>query len=102
MEAYRACSDHIPTIMFVQSYLAIVVLLAVPACLAAPTESIERNAEPDFELGTELVRRQDYNQDYTTSGSVQYSPSSNGYSVTFSSAQDFVVGKGWSTGSASR
>lgn len=87
--------------MIVLSYLT-VILSAAAACLTVPTESIERNAAPDFELGIKLVRRQDYNQDYTTSGSVQYSPASNGYSVTFSSAQDFVVGKGWKTGSASR
>lgn len=79
-----------------------VAFAAAAMSLAAPTESIERNAEPDFELSTKLVRRQNYNQDYTTSGSVSYSPANNGYSVTFSGAQDFVVGKGWSTGSASR
>ena len=79
-----------------------VALSAATACLAVPTESIERKAEPDFELGSKLVRRQDYNQDYVTTGTVNYSPTSNGYSVTFSNAQDFVVGKGWSTGSASR
>ena len=87
--------------MVALNYL-ILALSAAATSFAAPTETIERNASPDFELGTELVRRQDYNQDYTTSGSVSYSPTSNGYSVTFSGAQDFVVGKGWSAGSASR
>ncbi|KAI9695058.1 MAG: hypothetical protein M1820_008951 [Bogoriella megaspora] len=87
--------------MVALTYLALALSAAVTS-FAAPTESVERSAEPDFELGTSLVRRQDYNQDYTTSGNVQYSPASNGYSVTFSGAQDFVVGKGWTTGSASR
>lgn len=45
-----------------------------------------------------LARRQDYNQNYVTGGSVNFSPSSTGYSVSFSGAGDFVVGKGWSTG----
>jgi hypothetical protein len=64
-------------------------------------------AEPaaDFELdivnnGTHIVRRQDYNQDYKTGGNVNYQPTGNGYSVTFSNAQDFVVGKGWKTGTS--
>ncbi|KAF3765394.1 family 11 glycoside hydrolase [Cryphonectria parasitica EP155] len=48
--------------------------------------------------GENLARRQDYNQDYTTGGSVNFSPASNGYSVSFSGAGDFVVGKGWSAG----
>ncbi|KAL9082501.1 MAG: hypothetical protein Q9165_008878 [Trypethelium subeluteriae] len=82
------------------TYLSLV--LSAASCFAVPTESIERTANPDFELGNKLVRRQDYNQDYTTSGTVSYSPASNGYSVTYSGAQDFVVGKGWSAGSASR
>ncbi|KAI9659983.1 MAG: hypothetical protein M1821_001335 [Bathelium mastoideum] len=87
--------------MVALNYL-VLALSAAATSFAAPTESIERNAEPDFELGTELVRRQDYNQDYTTGGTVSYSPSSTGYSVTFSGAADFVVGKGWTTGSTSR
>ena len=55
---------------------------------------------PDFEIGaSNLARRQDYNQNWKAGqGSINYSPSSNGYSVTFSGAGDFVVGKGWRTG----
>lgn len=42
---------------------------------------------PDFELGGEnLARRQNYNQNYVTSGSVNFSPTSNGYGVSFSGA----------------
>ncbi|KAM4060059.1 glycosyl hydrolases family 11 domain-containing protein [Hirsutella rhossiliensis] len=79
-------------------------LSAAAASLAAPTERIERSSEPNFELDVtlDLVKRQNYTQDYVTSGTVNYSPSSNGYSVTYSGAGDFVVGKGWSTGSTSR
>ncbi|KAI1336711.1 glycoside hydrolase family 11 protein [Xylariaceae sp. FL0016] len=54
--------------------------------------------QPDFELGTALARRQDYTQNYKTGGNINFSPASNGYSVTFSGAADFVVGKGWKTG----
>ncbi|CAG5143329.1 uncharacterized protein ALTATR162_LOCUS1329 [Alternaria atra] len=61
---------------------------------AAPTADV-----PDFELGGKgLAARQDYNQNYKTSGNVQFSPTNNGYSVNFSNAGDFVVGKGWSKG----
>ena len=87
----------------------IVGISVIAGSLAAPTEPalfttdvVER--APDFELGTgsNLFRRQDYSQDYTTSGgSVSYNPGSGGeYSVSFSGAGDFVVGKGWTTGSA--
>lgn len=68
--------------------------------LAAPLA--EAVADFDLDLvnnGTHIVRRQDYNQNYQTSGNVNYQPTNNGYSVSFSNAQDFVVGKGWRTGS---
>ena len=56
---------------------------------------------PDFEIGGDaLARRQDYTQNYKTGGNINFSPSSNGYSVSFSGAQDFVVGKGWSRGTS--
>ncbi|KAK2060827.1 family 11 glycosyl hydrolase [Colletotrichum caudatum] len=58
---------------------------------------------PDFELGPHnLARRQDYTQNYKTGGKVNFTPSGKGFSVTFSGAQDFVVGKGWNTGSKNR
>lgn len=76
-----------------------VTLSAVAGALAAPTTSLVEDI-PDFELSnvTSLVRRQDYNQNYKTSGNVNFSPTNNGYSVSFSNAGDFVVGKGWSKG----
>ena len=56
---------------------------------------------PDFHVGAQnLARRQDYNQNYKTGGNVNFQPTSNGYSVSFSGAGDFVVGKGWRTGTA--
>jgi endo-1,4-beta-xylanase len=72
--------------------------LSVAGSLAAPVADPNTDA-PDFELnGEHIMRRQDYNQNYKTSGNVNFSPTSNGYSVTFSGAGDFVVGKGWRTG----
>ncbi|KAK2002566.1 family 11 glycosyl hydrolase [Colletotrichum falcatum] len=58
---------------------------------------------PDFELGPHnLARRQDYTQNYKTGGKVNFTPTGKGFSVNFSGAQDFVVGKGWNTGSKNR
>ena len=79
------------------SHLALA-LSAVVGSLAAPAADPSIDA-PDFDLnGDRLMRRQDYNQNYKTSGNVNFSPSGNGYSVSFSNAGDFVVGKGWKTG----
>ncbi|KAK1753126.1 glycoside hydrolase family 11 protein [Echria macrotheca] len=61
---------------------------------------------PDFEIGPHtgnLARRQglDYNQNWKAGqGSINYQSSNDGYSVSFSNAGDFVVGKGWRTGKA--
>ncbi|KAH6662811.1 putative endo-1,4-beta-xylanase 1 [Halenospora varia] len=72
---------------------------AIVGTLAAPAAEPIGPETPDFVLGGEnLARRQDYNQNYKTGGSVNFQSSSNGYSVTFSGAGDFVVGKGWKTG----
>lgn len=69
---------------------------AITGAIAAPTIGPDL---PDFEFGADtLARRQDYNQNYKTGGNVNFSPTSNGYSVSFSGAGDFVVGKGWSKG----
>lgn len=75
--------------------------LALFSITASAAPLADANADaPDFHLGGDnLVRRQDYNQNYKTSGNVNFSPSSSGYSVSFSNAGDFVVGKGWTTGS---
>lgn len=71
---------------------------AISGAFAAPAADAAADS-PDFFLeGNNLARRQDYNQNYKTGGNVNFSPTSNGYSVTFSGAGDFVVGKGWNTG----
>lgn len=101
-QAFSKVLSYISTIhstMVALTYLA-VALSAVAGSLAAPAAQPDNDA-PDFEFeghGDRLMRRQDYNQNYKTSGNVNFSPSSNGYSVTFSGAGDFVVGKGWKTG----
>ncbi len=85
-------------IMVALKYLT-VAAAAISGVFAAPTA--EALDAPDFEVGAHnLARRQDYNQNYKTGGNVNFSPTSNGYSVTFSGAGDFVVGKGWKTGKA--
>jgi endo-1,4-beta-xylanase len=86
----------------------IIISSIIAGSLAAPTDlavyssdNFERS--PDFVLGrdTDLVARQTFSTDYTTVGSVNYDNKAGGaYSVSFSGASDFVVGKGWSTGSA--
>ncbi|KAF4618991.1 hypothetical protein G7Y89_g14856 [Cudoniella acicularis] len=77
-------------------------LSAVVGSLAAPADSPRTLDTADFILTntTNLVPRQDYTQNYKTGGNVQFSTTTNGYSVTFSNAADFVVGRGWKTGSA--
>jgi endo-1,4-beta-xylanase len=78
----------------------VLALSAAVGSLAAPAADPVAAADaPDFELNANsLARRQDYNQNYKTSGNVNFSPTNNGYSVQFSNAGDFVVGKGWKTG----
>ena len=86
------------------------VISAIAGSLASPTDFIERDAEErspaNFVLGRDnavsgLSRRQatNFNQDYTTGGTVSYSPSGNSFSVTWNTQNDFVVGVGWSPGS---
>ncbi|KAL2126436.1 hypothetical protein VTI74DRAFT_923 [Chaetomium olivicolor] len=84
------------------TYLAFAALAVFGATAAPVTEANALDLPDfDFELGPHnLTRRQDYNQNYKTNGNVQYSPTSNGYSVTFSGAGDFVVGKGWKKGTS--
>jgi hypothetical protein len=87
--------------------LAQLFVVASAAALASPAKPGDKylthrqlfEDTPDFELSADrLTRRQDYNQNYKTGGSVNYVPTSNGYAVSFSGAGDFVVGKGWRTG----
>ncbi|KAH8820126.1 glycosyl hydrolases family 11-domain-containing protein [Xylogone sp. PMI_703] len=73
---------------------------AIATSIATPL--VERG-EPDFILersNASLSARQapNYNQDYTTGGTVNYSPSTNAFSVSWNTQNDFVVGRGWTTG----
>lgn len=86
----------------------VITLSAIAGSLASPTnlerKDLAERGPMDFvlEIGNPLRRRQsapNYNQDYTTGGTVSYSPSSTGFSVTWNTEDDFVVGKGWTTGS---
>jgi endo-1,4-beta-xylanase len=83
------------------TYLALAAT-AISGALAAPAAAAYGLDPPDFEIGSHtLARRQlNYDQNYRTSGNVNFQSSSNGYSVSFSGAGDFVVGKGWRTGAA--
>jgi hypothetical protein len=67
---------------------------AIAGTLAAPAPEPIGPELPDFEIGgANLARRQDYTQNYKTGGNVNFQFASDGYSVTFSGAGDFVVGK---------
>jgi len=85
------------------TYLALLAS-SVLGAVAAPAAEPVGSDLPDFEFNLEtrnFTRRQDYNQNWKGGGgNVQYSAQSNGYSVNFQGAGDFVVGKGWRTGSA--
>jgi endo-1,4-beta-xylanase len=83
------------------TYLA-VIATAISSAVGAPAAVAYGPDLPDFELGSHtLARRQlNYDQNYRTSGNVNFQSSSNGYQVSFSGAGDFVVGKGWRTGAA--
>ncbi|EFX03450.1 beta-xylanase 1 [Grosmannia clavigera kw1407] len=74
----------------------------VSTVTAAPATTLIDTDAPDFEIGSRdvLAARQspNYNQDYTTGNTVSYTAASDGYSVSFTGASDFVVGKGWSKG----
>ncbi|KAL7920752.1 glycoside hydrolase family 11 protein [Trichoderma austrokoningii] len=87
----------------------VVGLSAVTASLAAPTEVAEKSVEArgphNFFLGPDhpLARRSaiNYNQDYTTGGTVNFSPSKTGFNLNWNTQEDFVVGVGWNPGSTS-
>ncbi|KAJ5833511.1 carbohydrate-binding module family 1 protein [Penicillium riverlandense] len=87
-------------------------LSAITASLAAPTASatntFQKRGAMNFVMGPDhplarrnLTRRSDtnYNQDYTTGGTVNYSPGTNTFSVDWDVTEDFVVGVGWNPGS---
>ncbi|KAL7928303.1 glycoside hydrolase family 11 protein [Trichoderma chlorosporum] len=75
--------------------------------LAAPTDLVEKKVEErepyNLFLGPDhpLSRRSalNYNQNYTTGGTVNFTPSSTGFTLNWNTQEDFVVGVGWTTGS---
>lgn len=73
---------------------------AIVGSFAAPTPVDELDLVLTARNLTDLVKRQDYTQNYQTTGNVQFAASTTGFEVDFQNAQDFVVGRGWSTGAA--
>ncbi|KAF3903477.1 hypothetical protein ABW20_dc0107458 [Dactylellina cionopaga] len=85
--------------------------LAVPAAYAP--EPVEKRGDFNFLFGpdhplaiarrneSEIARRSNtnYQQHYTTGGTVNFSPTTNGFSLNWNTQQDFVVGVGWNPGS---
>jgi len=90
---------------------------AIAASLAAPAVDIlpphvEKRGPNNFVLGPDhplmlarrnatLEKRTNYVQDYTTGGSVSFSPSGDYFSLSFDTTEDFVVGIGWNPGTTS-
>jgi endo-1,4-beta-xylanase len=86
------------------AFSSLVVALSVIAASVASPVDITEIGLADFVLrrdNSSLARRQtpNYNQDYTTGGTVNYSPSGGSFSVNWNTQNDFVVGVGWTTGS---
>lgn len=85
----------------------VIAFSAIAGSLASPTNTvreISKRGEQDFVLrgnNSTLRRRQsspNYTQDYTTGGTVSFSPNGGSFSVNWNTQDDFVVGRGWSTG----
>jgi len=85
-------------------------LSAISAVLAAPAPApVEKRGDFNFMMGPDhplslarrnLTRRStNYNQDYTTGGTVNFTPSNGAFSVNWNTQDDFVVGVGWNPGS---
>lgn len=82
-------------------------LSAVAASFGAPAhvtpQDVQERGDFNFALGPDhpVSRRANtnYNQDYTTGGTVDFTPGTNQFSVTWNTQQDFVVGVGWNPGS---
>lgn len=89
------------------SSAVIFLVIAAPAPTSSTKDDVETSERGphDYVLDSQnpLSRRSsiNYDQDYTTGGIVNYSPSSTGFSVQWTDADDFVVGVGWTTGSTS-
>ena len=90
----------------------VVALTAIGSAFASPIEAtVEKRGPHNFVMGPDhplmLARRNEslarrstnYNQDYTTGGTVSFSPGSGEFSVNWDTTDDFVVGVGWKPGS---
>jgi len=98
--------------MVVLSRLAMA-LGVLSSALAFPTAepAVEKRGPHNFVMGPDhplmLARRNltmsrrstNYNQDYTTGGTVDFSPASGEFYVAWDTTDDFVVGVGWNPGS---
>jgi endo-1,4-beta-xylanase len=80
---------------------------AIAGSLAAPANLVnDGTVKPGvsnlvLDTNDTLSRRSaiNFDQDYTTGGTVSYYPSSTGFEVTWDTEDDFVVGVGWNPGS---
>lgn len=113
----RATFDHKHCFTMVAFSSLALGLLAIGTSLAAPAADllprhVEKRGPHNFFLGPDhplmLARRNaslaarssiNYDQDYTTGGTVDFTPTSTGFSLTFDTTDDFVVGVGWNPGS---
>ena len=85
--------------------------LAAATALAAPaTDKVALRDDANVFIGPDhfLSRRflnitgrsnTNYNQNYHTGGTVNYTPGTNQFSVNWNTQNDFVVGVGWQPGS---
>ncbi|KIM99870.1 glycoside hydrolase family 11 protein [Oidiodendron maius Zn] len=89
----------------------VLVLSAIASSLAAPSP-VQKRGPHNFVMGPDhplmqakrnltMSRRAstDYNQDYTTGGTVYFAPASGEFYVSWDTTDDFVVGVGWNPGS---
>ena len=95
----------------VLGFSAIASSFAAPAADLLPAH-VERRGPHNFFLGPDhplmiarrnasLEARTNYVQDYQTGGTVDFSSSGDSFSLSFNTADDFVVGVGWNPGSTS-
>jgi endo-1,4-beta-xylanase len=98
--------------MVALSHLAMALAAIAPALAAPKAETpVQKRGPHNFVLGPDhplmLARRNltmsrrstNYDQDYTTGGTVDFSPASGEFYVAWDTTDDFVVGVGWNPGS---
>ena len=89
----------------------VLALSVIASSLAAPSP-VQKRGPHNFVMGPDhpliqakrnltMSRRAstDYNQDYTTGGTVYFAPASGEFYVSWDTTDDFVVGVGWNPGS---